>query len=138
MSIVKINWHPDKKELRKFGIVVTIGLVLVGLLAQFAFNNPTGAWAAYIGAALLGLPALTGTAVALPGYRLWMGIAFVMGNILNRVLLTLIYFFLFTPLGWVRRACRKDPLQLCRPNTNSYWRNAPPVGTTPKDYERLF
>ena len=36
------------------------------------------AWGIYAAAGILGLPALTGTAIGLPGYWLWMGVAFVM------------------------------------------------------------
>jgi len=85
MSIVDINWRPDASSLRKFGLTAIIGLGLIGLLLQFWAERSAAAIGLYIDAGVLGLPALSGTGVGLPGYWLWMGIAFVMGNIVGRV-----------------------------------------------------
>ncbi len=121
MSIVDINWRPDPRGLRKFGLTVIVGMALIGLLFQFWFERTTVAINLYAAGGVLGLPALTGTVIGLPGYWLWMGIAFVMGNIVSRILLGLIYYLLFTPLGLVRRLMGADKLALRRRQVDSCW-----------------
>ncbi len=136
MALVEIRWRPDSRELRKFGLVVMIGLGLIGILFQFWAERTDVAWALYGAAGILGLPALTGTVIALPGYWLWMGFAFVMGNIMGRILLCVIYYGLITPMGIVRRMIT-DPLKLKRPNIDSYWTDIDDTNEKER-YERLF
>ena len=121
MSIVNINWRPDPRGLRRFGLTVIVGMALIGLLFQFWFEKSTVAINLYAAGGVLGLPALTGTVIGLPGYWLWMGIAFVAGNIVSRILLGLIYYMLFTPLGFIRRLMGADKLTLRRRRADSYW-----------------
>ncbi|MCP4676613.1 MAG: hypothetical protein GY854_14090 [Deltaproteobacteria bacterium] len=137
MSIVSIKWRPDAVELRKFGVVVIIGMCLIGLLFQFLLGHSDVAYILYIVGGVLGLPGLTGTVIALPGYWLWMGVAFVMGNIVGRVLLTVIYYTLFTSIGLSRRILGSDKLQLKRVSTQSYWKDIDTEGEDTR-YERQF
>ncbi len=127
MSMVDINWRPEPKALRKFGLTVMIGFGIIGLVIQFGADNLQGAYAAYIAGAVLGVPALTGTVIALPGYWVWMGVAFVMGNIISRVLLSIFFYLLITPMGVFRRLVH-DKLLLKRPDRSSYWFDLPADG----------
>lgn len=137
MSMVRIDWHPDAPALRRFGVVVLVAFAIIGAVFRFGTDDPeVGVWV-WIAGAVLGLPGLTGTVVALPGYWVWMGIAFVMGNIMSRVLLTAIYYGMFTPIGLARRMLGKDPLQLRRRDTRSYWRDLE-GGSASTGYERQF
>lgn len=137
MSIVDINWRPETKELRTFGLVVLIGMGLVGLAFQFWFDRMNVAVALYVIGMALGLPGLTGTTMGLPGYWLWMGFAFVVGNIMSRVLLTVIYYLLFLPMGIGRRALGNDRLKLRRRSAESYWYDVR-ANDEPSRYERQF
>jgi len=137
MAMIDIDWRPEPRELRKFGVVVLVGMGVIGAGFHFFSDAPEVARWLWIAGAVLGLPALTGTAIALPGYWLWMGIAFVMGNIMSRVLLAAIYFLLVTPLGLLRRALGGDPLQLKKPAGETYWRDLS-GGSAESGYERQF
>lgn len=44
--------------------------------------------------------------------KVWFGLAHLMGAIMSRVLLTLLFFSLVTPLGLIRRLWGADPMQL--------------------------
>ena len=125
MSLIEINWNPSPRELRKFGVTMLLGFAVIGLVLQFGFGLPIAAYVAYGLGAVLGLLGLSGTAVGKWGYRAWMSIAYVMGNIISRVLLALIYYGLFTPLGWIRRLLGNDALQLKKPARESYWTDVP-------------
>lgn len=81
--------------------------------------------------------ALTGTRAGLPLYYLWMGIAFVMGNIMSRVMIALIYYAVITPLSFLARIIGRDRLQLRKPVTDTYWHDIS-LPTDPEKYERQF
>ncbi len=106
MSLIEINWNPNVRELRKFGLTMIAGFAVIGLILQFAMKAPSAAYVAYGFGAVLGALGLSGTTVGKWGYRAWMGIAFVMGNIVSRILLAVIYFGLFTPTWLVPQAAR--------------------------------
>ena len=136
MSMVQISWRPDSAALRKFGLVVIVGFAIIGAALQFIGSDTALAYVAYGAGLVLGVPALTGTVIGLPGYWLWMGVGFVMGNIVGRVLLSVVYYGLITPMGVIRRQLN-DKLQLKRPNKTSYWIDIDNSGERGR-YERLF
>ncbi len=136
MSMVDINWRPGSRELRKFGVTVILGFGIIGFVFQFVVDNTAGAYAAFIAGAALGIPALSGTVIALPGYWVWMGIAFAMGNIMSRLLLGIFFFLLITPMGLIRRL-HTDKLSLKRPKMKSYWIDLPKDGGKGR-FERQF
>jgi hypothetical protein len=43
---------------------------------------------------------------------LWFGLSHIMGNLVSKVVLSLIFFVLVTPIGLIRRWAGKDSLQL--------------------------
>jgi len=127
MGLVDVNWRPAARDLRIFGVVMIVGFAVVtgGLYAR---GHHAAAWVAAAYGAISGLAGLTGTAIALPFYWLWMGIAFVLGNIVSRLLFSVVFYGLFTPMGLVMRLIGRDPLQLKRPRTRTYWRRVRPAG----------
>ncbi|MCV4776909.1 hypothetical protein OFM21_29475, partial [Escherichia coli] len=89
-------------ELRQFGAVFLGGIVLIGLVEhlwpfeRFITRDQTpGFWLIAIGL-IVGAIGLTGTRLALPFYWAWLGIAFVMGNIMSRLIIALIYYLIIT------------------------------------------
>ena len=81
MSLVRLNWKSESKDLRSFGAVFMSGFILVGLIKYlwpfervFTQNKTVGLW--FIGIGLLvGAIGLTGSKIALPFYWVWLGIA---------------------------------------------------------------
>ena len=137
MSLVHINWKPGAADLRKFGVAMIVGFGIIGLLMQFAAHKPATAYGCYGFGAAAGLLGLSGTRAALPVYWAWMGVAFVMGNIMSRVLLAAFYFGMITPMGWTMRLIGRDKLRLRKPATASYWTDLPPPAA-PTSHERQF
>lgn len=87
-------------------------------------------------AGAVGLLGLTGTALALPFYYAWMGVAFVLGNVMSRLVVTLFFYGMITPMGLLMRATGRDTLRLRKPAGESYWTDA--ASTPPHRYERQF
>jgi hypothetical protein len=138
MSLVEINWKPSTAELRKTGLILIAGFVVISLALHFVLGKTDVAlWALGIGS-LLGALMLTGTQLGTWAYWAWMSIAYVMGNVISRVLLALIYFGLFFPLGWFRRTVLgDDSLGLKKRVVESYWSDVP-TATTLENAERQF
>ena len=114
------------------------GFVIIGLVKYFwpfewifTKNETFGIWMIGIGI-VVGAVGLTGTRIALPFYWVWLGIAYVMGNIISRVIITAIYLLVFTPMRLLSNVIGRDPLQLKRRNTDSYWLDI----SLPKEVER--
>ena len=136
MSMVHINWKPDATELRKFGAAMIVGFGIIGSVFLWR-QHPTVAIGCYAFGGVTGAIGLTGARVALPFYWAWMSIAFVMGNIISRVLLAIVYYGLFTPMGLLRRAIGRDPLLLKRTERDSYWLDTMASEDT-NDYKKQF
>ena len=128
--------------LRKFGLVV--GGVFAGIALISAWRN---GWELTtlaqvlggLGCALIALGAALPVMLR-PVYKVWMGLAFAMGFVMTRVILTLAFVLVILPIGLILRALGKDPLTK-RPDAkeNSYWilRDAP-APSTPERLERYF
>lgn len=137
MSLVHIDWHPDGPALRRFGRTVVIGSLLIAAVLWLAKGWVTAALVlAVFGTAVGGL-GLTGSRVALPGYRLWMGLAFVMGNVVSRAILAAVYYLVVTPVGLAARAAGRDKLGLRARGRASCWVDLPRERAG-DHYERQF
>ena len=124
MALVEINWHPNRRELRQFGVSMLVGFGLFAAIAGLYWDRPRLAVGFVVFGALAGALGLSGRRVAMLVYGPWMAIAFVMGNIMSRLFIAVFYFLLITPMGLLMRLRRIDPLQ--RRNTrDSYWDDLP-------------
>jgi hypothetical protein len=88
-------------------------------------------------AALLTLIGLFVPVAARGFHRFWMGVASVLGYVNSRILLSLLYYGLFTPYGLISRLLR-DPL--CRRSAveETYWVKRPYTRQTKEQFEHLF
>jgi hypothetical protein len=129
----------DRKALRNFGLLMACVLLLVGGWLWWK-SAASGPWV--LGAAaLLALIGLTVPAALKPFYKGWMILAVIMGWVMTRVVLTLVYYLVLTPIGLLGRVFGEQFLQLKLKRsgeTNSYWvrRSGPPREKS--DYERQF
>lgn len=136
MSLVRIDWHPDRPALRRFGRTVLLGCALIAA----ALGWGRGAWTAarwVAGAGLVvGGAGLSGVRpLALPLYRLWMGVGFVMGTVVSHVLMAAVWYLVLTPIGLVLRLAGRDPLQRRGRGAATFWHDLP---DRPVDHERQF
>jgi hypothetical protein len=122
MSLVEVNWNPNRRQLRQFAVIWLVGFALFGVLAAWRSGALGGAvpigwhrpWTApltfWIVAIAGGLASLAVPPFALALYRAWMGLAYPIGVVVSHVLLGLIYFVVFSAIGLVFRAIGRDPL----------------------------
>ena len=136
MSLVRIDWHPDRRGLREFGLAILVGFTVIGSVFLWR-GAETAAYVIYGVGGVVGLIGLSGRPVALPFYWVWMGIAFVLGNIMTRVVVAVVFFGVVTPIGVAQRLAGRDRLQLKKRDTDSYWIDLPEA-PPPEKYERQF
>jgi hypothetical protein len=67
-----------------------------------------------------------------------MSVAGVLGYINSRILLTVLYYGLFTPYGFISRLFGRDPLVRRSPNQDTYWIKREYTRQTREQFERLF
>jgi hypothetical protein len=98
----------SRRELRKFGITVGGVFLVLGCVSRYRGHElpPLVLWTL---GTLLFVPGLIAPAILGPVERGWMRMAAVMGHVNTRIILSLLYFALFVPFGFVLRRFR-DPL----------------------------
>jgi hypothetical protein len=133
-----IPFDPSRATLRQFA---GLWLVFFGGLAlwQGLVRGQTGlATLCAVLALTIGPLGLIRPGWIRPIYVGWMILAFPIGWSVSQVMLALMFYGLFTPIGLVFRLLGRDPLHRTRrPGVESYWTPKPaPAG--PKSYFRQF
>jgi hypothetical protein len=129
----------DRMALRKFGLTMAAVLALIGAGMRFWGHHPQRAlWTWIAGGAFL----ILGLVVpgALRGiHRAWMGLAFVLGWFVSRIILAVIFFGIITPIGFIMRRAGKDILnENIDRNASTYWIPRDPAAEDPKKCEKPF
>lgn len=130
--MIKIIWDEilsvdtSRKSLRSFGLVV--GGVLLAIAAVVFWRSGWAAGTAvYVLGSIGGILVLLGAVlptVLKPAYMVWMGLAVVLGYIMTRVILTIVFYLVVTPIGILMRVFGRDPLdRKLEPNAPTYWRD---------------
>lgn len=100
----------DKRELRNFGLLV--GGVFTGIgCVLFWFGKKSYPYIIAPGLALVIL-GLFSPMVLRPLQKVWMSLAVVMGWLMTRVILTLLFYLVITPIGLILRLSGKRPLDV--------------------------
>ena len=71
-------------------------------------------------------------------HRAWMKFAVALGHVNSRVLLTLMYYLVFTPYGLVSRLVGRDPLRRRGAGGESHWVERKRTRQEREQFERLF
>jgi len=110
-------------------------LILIGLIAWQISK------AAWLGPALIVVTLLLMIKPELfkPFAALWFGLSEMLGTVMSKVILSLVFFVLVTPMALLRGAMGKDSLQLkkWKKDTGSLYRERDAV-VTPHDLENMF
>ena len=128
---------PDVKELRKFSIILFLGFGIIGLLI-FWRRGETGLILCGVGLALLLLGLIHPKLLSYP-YKAWMRLSLILGFLMNHLILSLMYYFVFTPIGIVMRMLGKDFLfKQFNKNATTYWIKKEQKVYVKERYEKMF
>jgi hypothetical protein len=124
-------------ELRKFGLTVGAAFVVLGGVSWWRGHElpPRVLW--ILGGALF-VPGLVAPALLRPVHRAWMAFAHVLGHVNTRIILSVLFYLVMTPVGLVMRLFR-DPLnRSMRDTQGSQWIKREIEPLDPARYERQF
>ncbi len=114
------NINASKKALKDFGI--TFGTILILISGFLFFKNKESYKILAYTASFLILIGYTFPKILKPIYYIWMTFAVILGWIMTRVILSLLFFLIITPIGLVARLFGKDFLELKKQAVEgSYW-----------------
>jgi len=131
------NIKSEKSDLRKFGI--TVGIILM-IIAGFLFWKEKESFQTLltIGVVLCVL-GIAIPAILKPIYWAWMIFATILGWVMTRVILSLIFYVIITPIGIISRFFGKQFLELKYDKSmGSYWNNRINKGKVISNYEKQF
>lgn len=126
----------ETRQLRSFGLLVGGLFGVLGFWPVLFRGEDARLWA-LIPSALLVIPALVFPASLRPAHRVWMAAGDALGWINTRIILSLVYYVLVTPMGVMMRLLGRDPMRRrLEPAANSY---RVPRPTRPSDHmDRQF
>lgn len=131
--------NQSKRYLRNFGITMAVALGLLATLVFFLGSHPERAyWLGGIGAAFL-LLVFVLPSILKPIHLLWMGLALFLGYFMSRILLTLLFFVIITPIGLVMRLFGKDIIdEKIQQERETYWIKREKAETDKGRYQKLY
>jgi len=131
------NIKSGDREIRKFGVSVGIVIGLLGMLFLWR-GNDYYPWFMVISGALIVLGLIIPPALK-PVHKLWMTLAIVLGWLMTRLILCVLYYFILTPIGLLGRLFGKEFIDLkFRKITDSYWITKNAVNFEKERYEKQY
>jgi saxitoxin biosynthesis operon SxtJ-like protein len=100
----------ERKQLRTFGVLVGGIFAVLGLWPAMVRGAEVRLWGVGVAVVLI-VPALVHPRSLRWPYRLWMALGQGLGWLNTRIILSLVFYGLFTPIGWVRRLRGQDAMQ---------------------------
>jgi len=130
------NIKTSNKDIRSFGI--TIGIILFIISAVlFYYDKSSYQIIAYIGGGFISLGLIIPILLK-PIYILWMTFAVILGWVMTRVILSLVFYIIITPIGIITRLLGEDFLDLKKIKADSYWNNRDSSEELNQNYEKQF
>tara|TARA_X000000368_G_C22712834_1_gene571831 strand:+ start:173 stop:586 length:414 start_codon:yes stop_codon:yes gene_type:complete len=131
------NIKTGKKDIRNFGI--TIGIILL-IVAGFLFYKEKDSFQLfiYIAGSFISLGFLI-PIILKPIYLVWMIFAVILGWFMTRLILSLLFSLVITPIGLILKIMGKDLLELKKQVVQeSYWNVRDPDKEQNQNYEKQF
>ena len=135
MAMIEINKEPSRRELFWFGLIFALFFGIVGGLVIWKSDSPQVAYWIWAAAGAVTVAYYLVPPLKRPLYLGWMYAVFPLGWALSHLLLGLIYYCLFTPIGAIMRLVGYDPMRRkFDPEAATYWMEREQT----KDQKRYF
>jgi hypothetical protein len=122
------NIDVSPKKIREFGLVIfiVVGLIIpVIIFYKYGFDISNTVIVLFASGTLFFGATLLLYSVMTPVYRVWMLLALGMGFVMTRIIISLVYIILITPIGLIRRVWGSETPKNIRNfknnDTESYW-----------------
>jgi len=115
-----------------------MGVILLVISGVLLFRKKyTGATYGLLVSCIFSIMGLVVPTLLKPIYIAWMHFAFILGWINTRVILIILFYLIFSPIGLLMRLFKIDLLER-KNKLDSYWKKKEEVGFDPLNYERRF
>ncbi len=131
------NIDTSEKAVKKNGVTVGIVLIIISFILWWLGKNSFIYFSAvggiFIILSYIAVPVLK------PFHKFWIGLSLVLGFIMSRVILTILFYFVVTPIGLLAKLVGKKfmPLGFDK-NATTYWEKREKTVKEKLDYERQF
>ena len=126
MALIEINKNPSSRELFWFGLLLPVFVSLFGFLLRFQFGLETVPVVVVIAGYLAAVVFWTIPRLRLSVYRGWLYLTYPLGLIISYTILAVVYYGLFTTLGWILRRIGHDPMKKdLDTSAETYWARRP-------------
>jgi len=137
MRLSDIDLHPDDRTLRQFAAACIVFLGGVGAWKLYRQGPAAATYALMIFGFAVGAVGLMAPRIIRLIYAAAMIVAFPIGWVVSRVIMTVFFFVVITPIGLLFRVLGRDRLRIKHPACNSYWINRTEA-ESPARYLRQF
>lgn len=129
----------DRRTLRKFGITIAAALTVIGGLVFLFGRHPERPYWLWGFAACFLFFGFFLPKLLRPLHKIWMGIAIVMGWFVSRVILSILFFLVITPITVFMKLTGKDLLRTqISKEAESYWLRRSAGEIDRQKYEKLY
>ena len=104
---------------RSFGLVFFVVFLLISIYPLLHGQN-LRFWPLIVAIIFLAL-GLLNSKILTPLNKIWFKFGLLLGSIVSPVIMSIIFFFVVTPISFVMKILGKDILNLKRNNDNTYW-----------------
>jgi len=128
----------EKREIKKFGMGLTVLLCFIGGWQLYKGNINVYVW--FFGfAGLVLVLSFFAPIILKPLYKVTRTVGDAIGWVNTRILLSIIFYVIFTPIGILSRLLRKDLLgKRLNKDAKSYWNEKDKGVFTKEQYERQY
>lgn len=125
-------------ELRKFGIIMTVFFALLGGL--FLWRGRGFFWCFFVLSLLFAGCGLIRPVVLGPVYKAWMKMSHIIGGVMSRLILLILFYLVITPTSLLLKLFGKQFLDIgfTKNSPESYWIPKKVSEDEVRDYERQF
>ena len=127
----------NTSQVKEFGIALGIILVVIGLLPLIR-KHPVRVWAIYAGLAVF-IARFFAPRVLSPVYAIFLKVTHIIGRINSAILLTIVYYFIVTPIGFVMRFFKNKVFtKNIDKSLETYWIRKETNFDNPEEMKRQF
>ena len=127
----------DRREQRNFGLVMAAAIVVVTLI-HWALRGHLSVWPFYVSGVFIALGLILPVALE-PVFWAWMKFAEAVNWIMTRLLLSIVFFLMITPMRPLVRLFSGDPLKRrFEAEAASYWEEPEDQPDDPERYANMF
>jgi hypothetical protein len=122
MALTSFNRNPSPADLRTFGRLLVPFVALAGVVVRLRSGSPAAAGAVWVVGGVLAAAYLAVPAARRPIFVGWSGVTYPIGWVMSHAILGVVFYLVFTPIGFVVRRFGRDPLERrFEPARPSYW-----------------